>query len=34
VRQALNKTTFSPGLFGHGVFPPRPTPSSSGEWRT
>ena len=34
VRQALKKTTFSPGLFGHGVFLRRPTPSSSGEWRT
>ena len=34
VRQALKKTTFSPGLFDHGVFLPRPTPSSSGEWRT
>jgi transposase len=34
VRQALKKTIFSPGLFGHGVFLPRPTPSSSGEWRT
>ena len=34
VRQALKKTTFSPRLFGHGVFLPRPTPSSSGEWRT
>jgi transposase len=33
VRQALKKTTFSPGLFGHGVFLPRPTPSSAGEWR-
>jgi transposase len=33
VRQALKKTTFSPGLFGHDVFLPRPTPSSSGEWR-
>jgi transposase len=34
VRQALKKTTFSPGLFGHGAFLPRPTPSSFGEWRT
>jgi hypothetical protein len=34
VRQALKKTTFSPGLSAHGVFLPRPTPSSSGEWRT
>ena len=33
VRQALKKTTFSLGLFGHGVFLPRPTPSSFGEWR-
>ena len=34
LRQALKKTTFSPGLFGHGVFRSRPTPSSSGAWRT
>ena len=34
VRQALKKTIFSPGLFGHGAFLPRPTPSSSGGWRT
>ena len=34
VRQALKKTTFSRGSFGHGAFLPRPTPSSSGEWRT
>ena len=34
VRQALKKTTFSCGLFGHGAFLPRPMPSSSGEWRT
>jgi transposase len=34
VRQALKKTTFSPGLFNHGVSLPRPTPNSSGGWRT
>jgi hypothetical protein len=34
VRQALKKTTFSPGLFGHGAFLPKPTQSSSGEWKT
>jgi transposase len=34
VRQALKKTTFNPGSFAHGAFLPRPTPSSSGEWRT
>ena len=34
VRQALKKTTFSPGSFGHGAFLPRPMLSSSREWRT
>jgi hypothetical protein len=34
VRQALKKTTSSPGSSGHGVFPQRPTPNSSGGWRT
>jgi transposase len=34
VRQALKKTTSSPGLFSHGASPRRPTPSSSGGWRT
>jgi transposase len=34
VRQALKKTTFSPGLFGHGAFLRGPVPSPSGEWRT
>ena len=34
VRQALKKTTSSPGSFSHGAFPRRPTPSSSGGWRT
>jgi transposase len=33
VRQALKKTTSSPGSFGHGASPRRPTPSSSGGWR-
>jgi transposase len=33
VRQALKKTTSSPGSCGHGVSPRRPTPSSSGGWR-
>jgi len=30
VRQALKKTTSSPGSSSHGVFPQRPTPNSSG----
>lgn len=34
VRQALKKTTSSPGSSTHGVSPRRPTPSSSGGWRT
>jgi transposase len=34
VRQALKKTIFSPGLFGHGASLPRPTLNSSGGWRT
>src|SRR3984885_10275712 len=34
VRQALKKTTFSPGLFNHGVSLRKPTPNSSGGWRT
>ena len=33
VRQALKKTTSSPGSFSHGASPRRPTPSSSGGWR-
>jgi transposase len=34
VRQALKKTTSSPGSSGHGASPRRPMPSSSGGWRT
>jgi transposase len=34
VRQALKKTTFSPGSSTHGVSPRRRTPSSFGGWRT
>ena len=34
VRQALKKTTSGPGSFDHGAFLPRPTPNSSGGWRT
>jgi transposase len=34
VRQALKKTTFSPGLSSHGASPRRPMLSSSGGWRT
>jgi transposase len=34
VRKALKKTTFSHGLFSHGAFLRRPTPNSSGGWRT
>lgn len=34
VRQALKKTTSSPGSWPPGVSPPRPTPSTSGVWRT
>jgi Homeodomain-like domain len=34
VRQALKKTTSGPGSSGHGASLRRPTPSSSGGWRT
>lgn len=34
VRQALKKTTFSPGSLRPGASRPRPTPTSSGAWRT
>ena len=34
VRQALKKTTSNPGSSSHGASPQRPTPSSSGGWRT
>jgi transposase len=34
VRQALKKTTSGPGSCNHGASPRRPTPSSSGGWRT
>jgi transposase len=34
VRQALKKTTSSPGSCSHGASPRSPTPSSSGGWRT
>jgi hypothetical protein len=34
VRQALKKTTSSPGSSSHGASLRRPTPSSSGGWRT
>jgi transposase len=34
VRQALKKTTSSPGSFNHGVSLQRPTPNSPGGWRT
>ena len=34
VRQALKKTTSNPGSCSHGVSPRRPTPSTSGGWRT
>jgi len=34
VRQALKKTTSSPGSSRPGASPPRPTPSMSGGWRT
>lgn len=33
VRQALKKTTFSPGSSRRGVLRPRSMPSSSGTWR-
>jgi transposase len=34
VRQALKKTTSSPGLSGHGASLRRPTLNSSGGWKT
>jgi transposase len=34
VRQALKKTTSSPGSSSHGASPRRPMPSLSGGWRT
>jgi transposase len=34
VRLALKKTTSSPGSCSHGASPRRPTPNSSGGWRT
>ena len=34
VRQALKKTTLSLGSAKLGASPPRPTPSTSGEWKT
>ena len=34
VRQALKKTTSSPGPSGVGVCPRRPMPSTSGGWKT
>jgi len=34
VRQALEKTTSSPGLSSHGASPRRPMPTSFGIWRT
>jgi hypothetical protein len=34
VRQALKKTTFSPGSFSHGASLRSPMPNSSGGWRT
>lgn len=34
VRQALKKTTFSPGSSRLGASRPRPMPSTSGGWRT
>lgn len=34
VRQALKKTIFSPGLSRLGASRPRPTPSTSGGWKT
>jgi hypothetical protein len=34
VRQALKKTTSSPGLWPPGASRPRPTPIASGAWRT
>jgi transposase len=34
VRQALKKTTSSPGSSSHGASSRKPTPNSSGGWRT
>jgi hypothetical protein len=34
VRQALKKTTFSPGLLRRGASRRRPTPRTSGAWKT
>jgi Homeodomain-like domain len=34
VRQALKKTTSSPGSSRPGASPPRPVPSTSGGWKT
>jgi hypothetical protein len=34
VRQALKKTTLSPGSLRLGVSRPRPTPTTSGGWKT
>jgi Homeodomain-like domain len=34
VRQALKKTTFSPGSSRRGASHPRPMPSTSGGWKT
>jgi transposase len=34
VRQALKKTTSDLGSSSHGAFLPKPTPNSSGGWRT
>jgi transposase len=34
VRQALKKTTLSPGSLRLGAFRPRPTPSTCGGWKT
>lgn len=34
VRQALKKTTSGPGSWRRGACRPRPTPSTSGGWRT
>ena len=34
VRQALKKTTFSPGSSRRGASRPRPMPSTSGGWKT
>jgi hypothetical protein len=34
VRQALKKTTLSPGSFRRGASRPKPMPSTSGGWKT